>query len=98
MLEVGENFVVLHMDQNVPANNVLKKFTGNTSQRNWYVVFSQDSDAFFENWCNVSQRPVPWKFSSVKTLSKNSNDNYYDYHNNEIEIFFHKRMNHDLLY
>ena len=30
MLEVGENFVVLNMVQNVPANNVFKKFTGNT--------------------------------------------------------------------
>ena len=27
MLEVGENFVVLNMVQNVPANNVFKKFT-----------------------------------------------------------------------
>ena len=42
MLVVGENFVVLNMVQNVPANNVFKKFTGNTSQRNWSVVFSQD--------------------------------------------------------
>ena len=33
MLEVGENFVVLNMVQNVPANNVFKKFTSNTSQR-----------------------------------------------------------------
>ena len=40
MLEVGENFVVLNMVQNVPAHNVFKKFTGNTSQRNWFVVFS----------------------------------------------------------
>ena len=60
MLEVGENFVVLNMVQNVPANNVFKNFTGNTSQRNWSVVFSQDSVAFLENWCNVSQRPVSW--------------------------------------
>ena len=52
------NFVVLNMVQNVPANNVFKKFTGNTSQRNWSVVFSQNSVAFLENWCNVSQRPV----------------------------------------
>ena len=35
-------------------------FAGNTSQRNWSVVFSQTSVAFLENWCNVSQRPVPW--------------------------------------
>ena len=28
MLEVGENFVVLNMVQNVPANNVFKKFKG----------------------------------------------------------------------
>ena len=56
MLEVGENFVVLNMVQNVPANNVFKKFTGNTSQRNCSVVFSHNSVAFLENWCNVSQR------------------------------------------
>ena len=37
MLEVCENFVVLNMVQNVPADNVFKKFTGNTSQRNWSV-------------------------------------------------------------
>ena len=49
MLEVGENFVVLNMVQNVPANNVFKKFTGDTSQRNWSVVFSQNSVAFLEN-------------------------------------------------
>ena len=48
MLEVGENFVVLKMVQNVSANNVFKKFTGNTSQRNWSVVFSQDSVAFIK--------------------------------------------------
>ena len=40
-----------------PANNVFKKFTGNTSQRNWSVVFSQNSFVFLKNWCNVSQRP-----------------------------------------
>ena len=49
MLEVCENFVVLNMVQNVPAYNVFKKFTGNTSQRNWSVVFSQTSVAFLEN-------------------------------------------------
>ena len=53
MLEVGENFVVLNMVQNVPVNNVFKKFTGNTSQRNWSVVFSQNFVAFLfliVNW------------------------------------------------
>ena len=54
-----QNFVVLNMVQNVPANNVFKKFAGNTSQRNWSVVFSQNSVAFLEDWCNVSQRPAP---------------------------------------
>ena len=39
MLEVGENFVVLNMVQNVPANNVFKKFAGNTSQRNCSLFF-----------------------------------------------------------
>ena len=58
MLEVGENLVVLNMVQNMPADTVFKKFTGNTSQGNWSVVFSQASVAFLENWCNVSQRPV----------------------------------------
>ena len=33
MLEVGENFVVLNMVQNVSANNMFKEFAGNTSQR-----------------------------------------------------------------
>ena len=58
MLEVGENFVVLNMVQNVPANNVFKKFTGNTSQRNWSVVFSQNSIVFLENWSNVNDQLV----------------------------------------
>ena len=35
----GENFLILKMVQNVPANNVFKKFTGNTSQRNCSVVY-----------------------------------------------------------
>ena len=52
MLEVGEDFVVLNMVQNVLANNVFKKFTGNTSQKNWSVVFRQNSVAFPENWYN----------------------------------------------
>ena len=61
MLDVGKNLVVLNMVQNVSTNNVFKDgFTGNTSQRNWSVIFSQTSVVFLENWCNVSQRPVPW--------------------------------------
>ena len=39
MLEVCENFAVLNMVQNVTTHNVFKRFTGNTSQRNWSVVF-----------------------------------------------------------
>ena len=39
----GKNLVVSNMVQNVPANNVFKEFTGNTSQRDWPVVFSQTS-------------------------------------------------------
>ena len=60
MLEVGKDLVDLNMVQNVPANNVFKQFTGNASQRDWPVVFGQTSVAFLENWCNVSQRLVPW--------------------------------------
>ena len=58
--EMIDTPMLLVVVQSVPANNVFKKFTGNTSQRNWSVVFSQNSVAFLENWCNVSQRPVPW--------------------------------------
>ena len=80
MLEVGENFVVLNMAQNVPANNMFKKFTCNTSQRNWSVVFSQTSVAFLENWCKVSQRPVSSPVSRVKiacTIVANSGANMF---------------------
>ena len=56
--EAQSSVMDLNMVQNVSANNVFKKFTGNTSQRNWSVVFSQNSVAFLENWCNVSQRPA----------------------------------------
>ena len=55
LLEVGENFVVLNMVQNVPANNVFQKFTGNTSWRNWSVVFSHNSVAFLENWLTLAK-------------------------------------------
>ena len=33
----------------------VQKFTGNTSQRNWSVVFSQNSVAFLENCRNAAE-------------------------------------------
>ena len=84
MLEVCENFVVLNMVQNVPADNVFKKLTGNTSQKNWSVVLSQTFVAFLENWCNVSQdqslgsSPVPRLWVKIAcTIGANSGANMF---------------------
>ena len=53
MLEVGENFVVLNMVQNVPAKNVFKKFTGNTSQRNCTIGNTRVSVAYYSFYDNI---------------------------------------------
>ena len=65
MLEVCENFVVLNMVQNVPADNVFKKFTGNTSQRNWGGFLIRRSSAirrFFARFSRCDSHTIMKSF------------------------------------
>ena len=66
------NGSTVNMDQNVPTNNVFKEFTGNTSQRNWYVVFSQTA-AFLENWYNVNRKKQQINCIAYNDFDKETN-------------------------